>query len=62
MADKGILRLAKKIQTNTKKAVVIYKQEFGGIIGSENYPIMKFEPQDGEDSPLTFVGELVDVL
>jgi len=29
---------------------------------NKDYSIMKFGPEDGEESPLTFVGELVDVL
>jgi len=43
MADKEIMRLAKNIQSNTKKAVGIYKQEFEGIIGSDCHDKKRIE-------------------
>ena len=35
MAGKEIITLAKKMQATVKKAMVIYKQEFEDIIGSD---------------------------
>jgi len=43
MADKEIVRLVKKIQSSTKKAVGIYKQEFEGIIASDCHDKKRIE-------------------